>query len=95
MQVIVKCIEHILHEDMFCRETINVGSGVGISIKNLVYSVTQKQELDLFRFGLLPNKVTDTEIQIADLTQTVNQFPDYMKYLEEVPSVIEYIKGSI
>lgn len=84
-------INHILSFDLK-GGVYNIGSGTGITIRNLVFNIYHRQYIkDYVHFGSVPKRSTDMDIQIADLEKISSIMP-YDVFLTNHHGVTSYIR---
>jgi len=68
---VCRCITHILMTNSFNGQIVNIGSGEGISIKELILSLIDEGLLrrDLPNFGVIPRRKTDEDVLVADIAR--------------------------
>ena len=71
---VCRCIAYILTTDAFNGQIVNIGSGEGISIKQLILSLINEGllERDLPKFDAIPRRKTDEDMLVADVSKLRN-----------------------
>ena len=90
-RIVCRIVRDVLVDDLFVNDTVNVGSGRGLSLKQLIASCATRAAQENFIFGARARKLTDVDIQVADLSKTHEYFKFYENYISTDQDVVSYI----